>query len=216
MNFKHKNIELYDLRVGGLSLADYSSINSKRANLFLCVKISGRERVQQVPERQRRQPQRIHLAREQAHYLKNLPRLSSWFGGWKLERRGFLTEGGTKLGMRDGGFKGGGVSEKLYVAISTFHLFSFVTSLDQSYLLFSCFFCISNVIVFSVIYLASYTFFRNEIFKEVWLIFYFKKDLEKSIKSKCLTRSHTTLTLNIKIRVICLNYFYNKIKVHVV
>ena len=28
--------------------------------------------------------------------------------------------------------------------------------------------------------------------------------------------SHTTLTLNIKLRVICLNYFYNKIKVNVV
>ena len=43
---------------------------------------------------------------------------------------------------------------------------------------------------------------------------YYIKDLEKSLKSKCLTRtyektSHTTWTLNIKIWVICLYSLYN-------
>ena len=58
------------------------------------------------------------------------------------------------------------------------------------------------------------------IYRSRFIRIIFSEDLEKSLKSKCLTRtyekiSHTTWTLNIKIWVICLYRFYNNFKVHV-
>ena len=49
----------------------------------------------------------------------------------------------------------------------------------------------------------------------IYYVSFAKKELEKSLKSNCLTRTYATWTLSIKILVIYLYNLYNKFKVHV-